>query len=332
MNQDFDPKQKAGFAATLLAAALPYLGAFSFGTEARAASSIDREPIPTATKQNLDLSDSTLPKIAAELLPDGREINSKLDPNSIQKLEKGAEGNWASFLQVELNKEGFALEVDGNFGEKTNAAVCEFQKAHGLKVDGVVGPKTWQTLLELDSPINTQKLNQKGEAPVVIDLSQNKDMRALLRWHEGVRSDLYLCTAGKCTIGVGHNLEAKGSKKEIEFYKNNRASNEQIEQWLTKDIQDVVSKLDKALGKETWYQNLSPNRKMVLVDMGFNLGTDGLLKFDRTLELMKNSNFEQAAEQMLKSKWAKQVGDRANRLAEIVRTDTLPKIQSQFYK
>jgi lysozyme len=157
-------------------------------------------------------------------------------------------------------------------------------------------------------------------------------MRALLKWHEGLRNDLYLCTAGKCTIGVGHNLDAKGSREEIEFYKKNRASKEQIENWLTKDIQDVVTKLDKSLGKETWYQNLSPNRKMVLVDMGFNMGTDGVLKFDRTLELIKSSKFDEAAEQMLKSKWANQVGERAERLAQIIRTDTFPKVPSNFYR
>ena len=39
------------------------------------------------------------------------------------------------------------LVLDGDFGEKTEAAVKEFQGSHGLVIDGIVGPKTWDILL-----------------------------------------------------------------------------------------------------------------------------------------------------------------------------------------
>lgn len=46
------------------------------------------------------------------------------------------------FLQKKL-----AVDVDGDFGPKTEATVRAFQRTHGLVPDGIVGPKTW---LELD--------------------------------------------------------------------------------------------------------------------------------------------------------------------------------------
>ena len=68
----------------------------------------------------------------------------KFDPaKNIPTLRRGAEGDLVEELQAILNaKYGFALDVDGDFGINTEAAVKAFQKSKGLTVDGVVGPKT----------------------------------------------------------------------------------------------------------------------------------------------------------------------------------------------
>ena len=50
-------------------------------------------------------------------------------------------------LQTLLNQNGAQLQVDGIFGQKTDAAVRQYQKTNGLQVDGIVGPKTWSALL-----------------------------------------------------------------------------------------------------------------------------------------------------------------------------------------
>jgi lysozyme len=54
----------------------------------------------------------------------------------------------------------------------------------------------------------------------------------------------------------------------------------------------------------------------VLVNMGFNMGVTGLLQFHNTLHYIENHQWEQAAEGMLNSAWARQVHARATRLAE----------------
>ena len=60
--------------------------------------------------------------------------------------------------------------------------------------------------------------------------------------------------------------------------------------------------------------------------MGFNLGIQGLLKFTNTPSYIEQGKYDLASVSMLASKWAKQVGQRAKRLAEIMRTGKLPDI------
>ena len=63
-------------------------------------------------------------------------------------LKKGSQGEAVKKLQQTLNSKGYKLTEDGDFGNKTEAAVKAFQKANGLEVDGEVGPMTWGVLIK----------------------------------------------------------------------------------------------------------------------------------------------------------------------------------------
>lgn len=63
-------------------------------------------------------------------------------------LKSGASGDAVRELQQLLNSLGFPCGVDGRFGPNTRSAVESFQEAHGLSVDGKVGPDTWRALGE----------------------------------------------------------------------------------------------------------------------------------------------------------------------------------------
>lgn len=65
---------------------------------------------------------------------------------ALPTLRRGSRGDAVRVLQRRLNELGNSLAVDGAFGPATQAAVYWFQRAHGLKDDGIVGPKTWGAL------------------------------------------------------------------------------------------------------------------------------------------------------------------------------------------
>lgn len=122
--------------------------------------------------------------------------------------------------------------------------------------------------------------------------------------HEGMRLKPYRCPAGKLTIGVGRNLEAKGLTKEEALI------------LLRNDIAETTNQLQTY----AWYARLDPIRQKVLVDMAYNLGVGGLLKFRKMIAALERGDYEGAADQMLDSRWAEQVGMRATRLAEMMRS------------
>lgn len=62
-------------------------------------------------------------------------------------LKNGSSGADVKALQELLNQLGAALEVDGQFGSKTEAAVKAFQKKAGIKQDGKYGDQTHAALM-----------------------------------------------------------------------------------------------------------------------------------------------------------------------------------------
>ncbi len=62
-------------------------------------------------------------------------------------FKEGSKGGGTREIQTGLNKLGYSLEVDGEFGPLTTAAVVQFQNDHGLEADGIVGKNTWTALI-----------------------------------------------------------------------------------------------------------------------------------------------------------------------------------------
>lgn len=69
-----------------------------------------------------------------------------------------------------------------------------------------------------------------------------------------------------------------------------------------------------------WFRALSDLRQDCLINLAYNVGLDGLLAFHHTLSFIEQQQYDRAAAGMLDSKWATQVGARATRLAEQMRT------------
>lgn len=127
-----------------------------------------------------------------------------------------------------------------------------------------------------------------------------------LRRDEGVIDHAYQDSLGYWTIGVGRLIDKR---------KGGRLTDEEIDYLLLNDIKECTEDLDKNL---PWWRSLTDARRRVLVNMRFNLGMAGLLGFKNTLKFIETGDYKKAADNMLLSKWAKQVGQRANRLAKMM--------------
>ena len=129
-------------------------------------------------------------------------------------------------------------------------------------------------------------------------------IRHLIR-DEGLRLKPYVDTVGRTTIGIGRNLTDVGIS-EGEAYA-----------FLENDLDKVEEALDRSL---PWWRGLDAVRQEVLQNMAFNLGINGLLGFKNTLAAVKAGLWANAARGMRASRWAKQVGARAERLAAAMET------------
>lgn len=122
---------------------------------------------------------------------------------------------------------------------------------------------------------------------------------------EGIRLKPYRCTAGRLTIGCGRNLDDVG------------ISEDEARVLLANDIEKCKAQLNKAL---PWWVLLDDVRKRALINLCFNLGIGGLLGFKNTLAAIKAKDWPRASAGLLSSKWATQVGPRAQRIAKMMRT------------
>lgn len=143
-----------------------------------------------------------------------------------------------------------------------------------------------------------------------------------LMLNEGVRNKAYYCPAGKLTIGIGRNLDDNPlTEEEIAYIGHNCRtlfiSNDQAAYLCRNDLKKVRADLDKHL---PWWRDLNPDRQYVMIDLCFNMGVKTLLTFKRTLDSIARGYYVRAAEQLLQSKYAKQVGIRAKRNAYAMRT------------
>jgi len=132
--------------------------------------------------------------------------------------------------------------------------------------------------------------------------SYPKIAEALLRHHEGLSLKPYHCTAGKQTIGFGRNLDDKGITADEAAY------------LLHNDI--VECEVD--LMSFGYWQHLNDNQKAGLIDLRFCVGANGFRSFRRMKAALGRGDYQQAASEVLDSKFATQTGNRAQDIADLL--------------
>jgi lysozyme len=129
-------------------------------------------------------------------------------------------------------------------------------------------------------------------------------LKTLLVQHESYKQFPYVDTTGHLTIGIGRNLKDRGISLNEALY------------LLDEDAIYFSNKLSTTLN---FWDNLNEARQIALVDMCFNLGLQGLMGFRDMMLAIEANDFDRASQEMLDSKWATQVGERATSLARIMK-------------
>jgi lysozyme len=138
-------------------------------------------------------------------------------------------------------------------------------------------------------------------------------LNAQLLIDEGLRLKPYRDSVGKLTIGIGRNLDDVGISRIEALYL--------LENDIDRAIRDCVAAFP-------WYVALDPVRQTALVNLTFNMGIGntkrGLRSFVNTLAAMGRGDYAAAADGLRRSKYARQVGARAERVAQLIETGTFP--------
>lgn len=122
---------------------------------------------------------------------------------------------------------------------------------------------------------------------------------------EGFSSKPYKDTVGKLTIGFGRNLDDVGlTLEESRFL-------------LKNDVDKTVKLLRE---KFDWFNDLSAPRQSVIIDMVFNMGYTRFIGFKKMIQFIIQNDYNNAASEMLNSKWATQVKGRAVNLSKMMRS------------
>jgi lysozyme len=135
--------------------------------------------------------------------------------------------------------------------------------------------------------------------------------RDLIKNQEGLRLEPYRDTLGHLTVGYGHLIDERCEKVPASL------TEQQAEALFIDDFRRTSYRCELLI---PGWDDLDEVRQAVLLSMAFNLGIRGLLKFQRFLEEMHLQHWERAADEMLRSLWAGQVGNRATELADMMRS------------
>lgn len=130
----------------------------------------------------------------------------------------------------------------------------------------------------------------------------------MLRRHEGVKSHAYRCSENFITVAVGRNIDPEGGLG---------LSDDEIDYLLANDIRRCKAELEENFD---WYKDLDSVRQDALIDFNFNVGLTTFLKFKKFIAAMKKGDWSTAAKELLSSKYAQQVGARADEIAAMIKT------------
>jgi GH24 family phage-related lysozyme (muramidase) len=151
---------------------------------------------------------------------------------------------------------------------------------------------------------------------VAMEMMMQEVAKKHIKFSEDYRDTIYLDSKKYPTFGWGHCYTTEHPFNTVREYAD----------WLFEmDFQRAYIDYLRII-KEFSLENLSCPRRMVLLDMCYNMNYSKVKRFVNTLGFMRNEQFEAAAEALKQSAWYTQTGTRAKRLVNVVLTGSYPSI------
>ena len=141
-----------------------------------------------------------------------------------------------------------------------------------------------------------------------------QQLRKQLEIDEGVKYDIYLDHLGFPTFGIGH-LVTKTDPESGQAV-GTPISKERVAECFDMDVQSVINDCNKLYED---FEDLPEEVQQIIANMMFNMGYTRLSKFKGMKRGVDSLNWNQAADEMVDSRWYRQVTNRANRLVERMR-------------
>ena len=129
--------------------------------------------------------------------------------------------------------------------------------------------------------------------------------------HEGKINKVYLDHLGNATFGVGHLVLSTDDLQEGVEYDDTK-----IMEFFERDFRQATNDAESFIKSE----NIDPRAFGCVINMAFQLGLPRLLKFKNFQYHLNKCDYESASSEMLDSLWAKQTPNRAEELAETMRS------------
>ena len=138
-------------------------------------------------------------------------------------------------------------------------------------------------------------------------------LREQLKIDEGVKYEIYKDHLGYPTFGIGHLITDNDPEYDLPI--GTKISEERVNEVFNTDVKKFINETKKIFPD---LDDKPENIQLVLVNMCFNLGAPRLSKFKKFIDAINNEQWIEAAVEMMDSRWANQVGPRAERLRQIV--------------
>lgn len=127
-----------------------------------------------------------------------------------------------------------------------------------------------------------------------------------LKRDEGFVPYVYQDSLGYWTIGYGTLIDERGGGLPEDI----------CAELLKRHVENNTANLNKQL---PWLKNHPEHIQRALANMAYQLGVSGLLSFKTTLRLVEQKRYNEAADNALKSLWARQTPNRAKRVTDLIR-------------